>query len=119
MTEDWQIMGEYTKAIINNPEGYTNGDVEAYFVQIVIYLGEFQPFASYQKLNYMDPFHGPDFSAGLGPGQGISVDKDRWALGVVYIPVPNVFLKFEYDFNRDKNIAKKDDIWAVQAAVRF
>ncbi len=119
MTEDWQIMGEYVKANIKNPEGHTNGDAEAYFVQVVIHLGEFQPFASYQKLKYNDAFHGPDFSAELGPGQGISVDKNRWALGVIYIPVPNVFLKFEYDFNRDENIEKKDDGWAVQAALRF
>ena len=112
-------MGEYTKAIINNPEGHMEGEAEAYFVQVVIYMGEFQPFASYQKLKYVDPYHGRGFSAALGPGEGISVDKNRWALGLIYIPVPNIFLKFEYDFNQEKIITKKDDLWAVQVAVRF
>ena len=119
MTEDWQIMGEYTKAIIKNPESYTNGEAEAYFVQVVVYMGEFQPFASYQKLKYVDPYHGPEFSTLLGSGEGISVDRSRWALGMIYIPVPNILIKFEYDFNREKTITKEYDLWAVQVAVRF
>ncbi len=119
VTEDWQILAEYTKAIINNPEGYSNGDAEAYFVQAVVNMGAFQPFASYQKLNYVDPYHGMGFSVGFGHGDGISIDRNRWALGVVYIPVPNVHIKFEYDFNREEIIKKKDNMWAVQTAVRF
>jgi hypothetical protein len=119
LTEDWQIMGEYTKAIMKNPEGYESGESEAYFVQVAMFLGVFQPFASYQKLRYADPYHGPGFFPDLGPGAGIFIDRTRWALGVVYVPVPNVFIKFEYDFNREKNITIKDDLWALQAAVRF
>jgi hypothetical protein len=119
VTEDWQIMGEYTKAIIKNPDGYSNGDAEAYFVQAAIDLGAFQPFASYQKLKYVDPYHGQGFSAEFGPGAGISIDRNRWAFGVVYVPVPNVYIKFEYDLNREKIATIKDDVWAVQAAVRF
>ena len=119
MTQDWQIMGEYTKAIINNPEDFANGEAEAYFVQVVLFMGAFQPFASFQKLTYTDPYHGPGFSALLGPGEGISIDRSRWALGVIYRPVPDIFFTFEYDFNREKIISRKDDLWAVRAAVRF
>ena len=119
MTEDWQILGEYTKAIINNPDDYENGETEAYFVQAAIFMGEFQPFASYQKLKYMDPYHGPGFSPLLGHGDGIIIDRSRWALGVVYIPIPNTRISFEYDFNREKIINKKDDLWVVQVAVSF
>jgi hypothetical protein len=82
-------------------------------------MGEFQPFASYQKLKYVDPYHGPGFSTLLGSGEGISVDRSRWALGVTYIPVPNIFITFEYDFDREKIITKKGDLWAVQVAVLF
>jgi hypothetical protein len=119
MEEDWQVIGEYTKAIIRNPVGYPDGDAEAYFVQAAIFMGTFQPFVSYQKLKYVDPYHGPGFSADTGAGEGILIDKDRWALGAVYTPVPNIFISFEYDFNREKAINLKDDMWVVQAAVSF
>ncbi len=119
MTEDWQILGEYTKVMINNPEGYSAGEAEGYFIQVAIFMGAFQPFASYQKLAYSDPFHGPGFSSALGAGQGIAVDRSRWALGMVYVPAPNFYISFEYDFNREKTFVIKDDMWAVQAAVSF
>ena len=119
MTEDWQILGEYTKAIIKNPAEFENGEVEAYFVQVSIFMGVFQPFASYQKLKYVDPYHGLGFSLGEGPGEGISIDRNRWALGVVYIPAPNIYISFEYDFNREKIINIKNDLWALQVAVNF
>ena len=82
-------------------------------------MGVFHPFASYQKLKYLDPYHGLRYSAEAGPGEGISIDRSRWALGVLYSPVPNISIKFEYDFNREKNIIKKNDLWAVQAAISF
>jgi hypothetical protein len=119
MTEDWQILGEYTKAIIKNPAEFENGEAEAYFFQVAIFMGVFQPFASYQKLKYEDPYHGPGFSLGEGPGEGISMDRNRWALGVVYIPAPNIYVSFEYDFNREKPLNLKNDLWALQVAVNF
>lgn len=109
MTQDWQVIGEYTKAIIENPESFTNGEAEAYFLQVVMFMGQFQPFASYQKLTYTDPYH----------GEGISIDQYRWALGVIYKPMPDIFIKLEYDINREKAFDKRDDSWAVQAAFRF
>lgn len=119
ITEDWQILGEYLKAIINNPEDYSAGEAEGYFVQVTIFMGAFQPFASYQNLKYFDSYHGPGFSSMLGAGEGIAIDRSRWALGVVYVPAPNFTISFEYDFNREKTLKLKDDMWAVQAAVRF
>lgn len=119
MTQDWQIIGEYTKASIKNPEGFSDGEAEAYFVQVAIFMGSFQPFASYQKLKYVDVYHGAGFSSLLGAGDGIDIEKSRWAVGLVYIPTPNVYISFEYDFNREEVFDLKDDMWAVQAAVSF
>ena len=82
-------------------------------------MGMIQPFASYQKIKYVDPYHGPGFSPTFGPGDGISIDRNRWALGVIYIPIPNIYVSFEYDFNREKIDIKNDDSWAVQVAVSF
>ena len=119
MTQDWQIMGEYVRAIIKNPEGYETGESEAYFVQVAMFMGAFQPFASFQKLKYTDPYHGAGFFPDLIPGNGITIDRIRWALGVVYVPVPAVFISFEYDFNREKIISIEDDLWSLRVAVRF
>lgn len=119
VTQDWQVMGEYTKVILENAEGFGNGESEAFFVQAVVYMGQFQPFVNYQDLRYTDPFHGAGFSAGSGPGRGVFLDKRRWALGIVYVPAPDIFIKFEYDFNRDKEFDKNDDLWVIQAAARF
>ena len=119
MTEDWQILGEYTKVKINNPEDYSAGEAEGYFIQVAIFMGAFQPFASFQKLTYSDPYHGPGLSSLLGAGQGIAIDRSRWALGIIYTPAPNFTISFEYDFNREKTFVIKDDMWAVQAAVSF
>lgn len=119
MTQDWQILGEYTKAILNNPDSFEKGDVEAYFIQVAIFMGTWRPFASFQKITYADAYHGPGFSPGLGSGEGIWVDRNRWALGMVYIPVPNLYISLEYDFNREKLIELKNDEWVVRAAVSF
>lgn len=118
-TQDWQVWAEYTKAIIDNPEGFSKGDAEGYLLQTLIFLGSFQPFASYQKIRYTDPYHGSGFSPGVGAGEGISLDKSRWALGLRYSPVPNLFVTFEYDFNGKQEGEKQADLWAVQVAFSF
>ncbi len=119
ITQDWQIWAEYIKAIIDNPEGFSSGNAEGIFIQTLIFLGSFQPFASYQRIQYTDPYHGPGFSADSGAGEGISLDKDRWSLGMIYSPVPNLFITFEYDFNGKEGGEKKPDLWAVQVAFSF
>jgi hypothetical protein len=118
-TQDWLIWAEYTKAIIHNPEGFSSGEAEGYFIQALIFLGTFQPFASYQKIRYTDPYHGRGFSSESGSGEGISLEENRWALGLRYVPVPNLYLTFEYDFNRMKDNENKIDLWALQVAISF
>jgi hypothetical protein len=38
---------------------------------------------------------------------------------VVYSPAPNIYVSFEYDFNREKPLNLKNDLWALQVAVNF
>lgn len=119
ITQDWQVRAEYARAIINNPEGFSSGDAEGYYVQVQMFLGSFQPFASYQKIQYTDSYHGLGFLPETGPGEGISLDKNRWALGLRYSPVPDLYLSFEYDFNRTEGDENRADLWAVQMAFSF
>jgi len=118
-TQEWQVWAEYTKAIIDNPEGFSSGDAEGYFIQALMFLGSFQPFASYQRIQYTDPYHGSGFLPESDPGEGISVDKNRWALGLVYSPAPDLYITLGYDFNRMKGDENKADLWAVRVAFSF
>lgn len=118
-TQDWHVWAEYTKAIVHNPEGFITGDAEGYFFQALVFLGSFQPFASYQRMQYTDPYHGPGFSPTSGAGAGISMDKSRWAVGLRYSPVSDLFVTLEYDFNGKEGGEKKADLWAVQVAFSF
>jgi len=113
------ILSEYSWANIKNPEGFSAGEAKGYFIQASFTMKNLQPVMSYQKIKYTDEFHGRGFSGVLGAGEGISVEKTRWALGVIYTPFQNVFFKLEYDINREKETDWKDNGFVVQVAVSF
>jgi len=117
-SEGVQFLAEYLKAFLQNPEGFAEGKVEGFYVQGSFESGNLRPVVSYQRLKYEDPFHGQGFPS-LSPGAGISEDKSRWALGLVYFASENVFLSFEYDFNREKNLEIKDNSYSLQVALSF
>lgn len=118
-TEDWQVVGEYTRAKIGNPEGFSEGESEGFFIQMFLDFGNIRPVAAYQKHRYEDPYHGPGFSEEGGAGEGIAFRRTRWSLGLVYLLSPDVMFKLEYDFNREKPVERKDNLLAVQVAARF
>ena len=117
-SEGVQILAEYLRASLQNPEGFAEGKVEGFYVQGSSESGSLRPVVSYQWLKYEDPFHGQGFVI-PNPGAGISEDKSRWALGLVYFASENVFLSFEYDFNREKNLEIKNNSYSLQVALSF
>lgn len=115
--EGYQIYAEYTRASLELPDG--TGTAEGFFVQAVMNMGRFWPVACYQLLDYEDGFHGLGFISPDLPGAGISERKRRWALGFMVQAAENLILKFEYDFNREKDADLKDDSFSIQAALSF
>lgn len=115
-SEGLQIISEYLKGTLQNPENFSEGKVEGYYVQASFESGSLRPVVSYQRLKYEDPFHGQGFP---DPGAGISEEKNRWSLGLVYFASETVFLKFEYDFNREKNPEIKDNSYLFQVCLSF
>jgi len=105
----WEIRGEATKARIKNPEPFAEGKSEGYSIWVVIAFAHFQPVGSFQKVKYNDPFHGDG---------GISLDRRRWTAGVRYVLTPNVYLKAEYDWNKE-NPNIKNNQFQLQVAVAF
>ena len=118
-SEGFRLVGEYAKVEISNPETFAPGVGECYFGLVSFKLGPLLPVASYEVLTYRDPYHGPGFGGPGLPGAGISRNETRWALGVVYPLHPNILLKGEYDFNREKNEDLRTAAFRVQIAVRF
>lgn len=107
--QGFQIFSEYSKAHLENPDGFGSGKAGGYFVQLSLEEGPIRPVVSYQRIKYEDPFH----------RGGISEEKSRWAIGLVCLASQNFFLKFEYDFNREKEIELKDNSFAAQVVLSF
>ncbi len=119
MTADFYVKAEYNHAKLETPDEFDDGTAWGYYIQTVMIWKGFRPVVSYQVLNYDDSFHGPGFAGPGQPGLGISEEKTRWALGAVVALAQNAYLKFEYDFNREKNLEIKNDTYLIQVTVGF
>jgi hypothetical protein len=117
-SEGLQILSEYLRGTLQNPENFSEGKIEGYYIQASFESGILRPVVSYQRLKYEDLFHGQGFSS-TDPGAGIREEKNRWALGLVYFASENVFLTFEYDFNREKDLELKNNSFSLQVAISF
>jgi hypothetical protein len=107
--QDFQILSEYSKAHLENPDGFKPGEAEGYFIQLSLEGSRLQPVVSYQRIKYQDPFH----------GEGISEERSRWAVGMVFAASENLFLSFEYDFNSEKETKLKDNSFLAQVVLSF
>jgi hypothetical protein len=117
-SEGLEIISEYLMGTVKNPENFSEGKVEGYYVQTSFESGTLRPVVSYQRLKYEDPFHGQGFVS-PGPGEGISEEKNRWSFGLVYFASETVFLKFEYDLNRENDPKIKDNSYSFQVCLSF
>ncbi len=118
-TVDFKVLGEYTWGDIENPNGFSKGQSEGFFIQASLTLQKIHPVVSYQRLNYSDPFHGQGFLNPLVQGSGIQFNLNRWAFGIVFMPYTNVLIKLEYDLNKDKSIDQNKTALTFQAALSF
>lgn len=118
-TENIQAQAEYTRTDIENPEGFEPGRIEGWYVLLGLTFGSLRPSASYQKSWADDPFHGAGWADPLTAGEGLSWNHSRWTLGLAYTLATNVLLKVEYDWQKEKGTALKDDVLRVQIAAQF
>ena len=107
--QDFQILYEYSKTNLENPDGFEPGKAEGYFIQLSLEGSRLQPVVSYQRIKYKDPFH----------GEGISEERSRWTVGMVFAAAKNLFLSFEYDFNSEKETKLKDNSFLAQVVLSF
>jgi hypothetical protein len=119
-SQAFRLLYEYDQAEIENPAGYSKGELHGHLVLCSLIWQGFSPVVSYQKLDYEDPFHGADFSVPLAAvGAGIAQAESRWTVGLVFTPVEAVMLKVEYEFNREELGEIDNDIFLAQVALHF
>lgn len=109
VTAQWEIHGEYTKAFIENPEPFARGTSEGYSIWGAMSFKGFQPVGSFQKIRFADPSH----------EGGLALDRSRWTAGLRYVLSSTLFVKFEYDWNKEKGTPLRDGQWQVQAGLSF
>jgi hypothetical protein len=118
VTKDYEIRGEYTRGLWQNPGGVPDGKADGFFGLIALYLGKLQPVASFQRWDPGDAVAGLRLVALEGGAETLAI-RTRWALGARYYLSPTFLVKAEYDINREKGLALKNNLVLVQAAVSF
>jgi hypothetical protein len=119
ITQGFQLIYERIWTNMENPESYEAGEGKGDYLIGAFMVSQIQCFISYQRVEYEDPFHGPWFTGAISADMGISLKKSRWAAGLIFSPSSNAYLKLEYDWNREEDNVLKDDLLAVQIALRF
>lgn len=107
MTGDFDITAEYVLARIDNPADFAQGEADGLLIQLAVNYRSLRPVISYQKLNYDDEF------------RLISRDLSRWTIGGILSLAETVFLKLEYDYEREGGTLLKNNILSCQIAVSF
>jgi hypothetical protein len=119
-TQNILAQAEYTRTDIDNPAGFEAGRIEGWYVLLGLSLGSFRPAASYQTSKADDVFHGPGWAADPpAAGEGLSWNHSRWTMGLAYVLSANIQIKLEYDWQKEKGAALKDNVLRVQAAAQF
>jgi hypothetical protein len=118
VTKDYEFRGEYTRGLWANPGGAPDGKAAGFFWLVALNFGKLQPVVSFQR---WDPGEaGPGLRlVALEGGPETLVVRDRWVLGARYQLGPAFVLKAEYDINREKGLALKNNLVRIQAAVSF
>lgn len=110
VTPQWEFHGEYTKSFLENPAPFERGESEGFALWASMNFRSFQPFGSFQKVEYSDGYH----------GGGVALDRSRWSAGVRWAPSSALFIKVEYDWNAEKDgAALKNDQFQAQVGLSF
>ena len=92
---------------------------DGFFGLVALYLGKLQPVASFQRWDPGDRRRRASAHRAIEGGAEVLAVRSRWALGARYYLSPTFLIKAEYDINREKGPALKNNLVLVQAAVSF
>jgi hypothetical protein len=109
VTSLWEIHGEYTKGILENPQPFEKGRSEGFAIWTTMKYRTVQPIGSYQKVKFTDSYH-----AG-----GIDLDQRRWTAGLRWVVGSALFIKAEYNWNKVVGLDLKTNEFQVQVGLSF
>lgn len=118
-SQGFLLLYEYGQAELDNPAGYGRGVSKGHFALASLKISRFMALASYQTLQYDDPYHGWDPLDPLLMPVGIAKDRRRWAVGFAYLPAAMLMFKVEYDFNKENPDELDDDVLLAQVSFLF
>jgi hypothetical protein len=108
VTAQWEVRGEYTKSSVENPQPFERGESEGFYVLASMSFKSLQPFGSFQKNKYVDSY------------RGVDLNRSRWCAGVRWVLGQTLFLKLEYDWNKEKEaVALKNNQFQAQIGLSF
>jgi hypothetical protein len=109
VTNYWEIHGEYTKGVLENPQPFEKGRSEGFAIWTTMKYRTVQPIGSFQKVKFTDSYH----------GGGIDLDQSRWTAGLRWIVGAALFIKAEYNWNKVEGLDIKNDQFQVQVGLSF
>jgi hypothetical protein len=119
VTPEWEVRGEYIKAIYDHPFLNQKKEFDGYYLIVSMIIKRFRPYFSYQNSSVpqsvIDDQNAPPFNVFIET----MVRKNRKALGFKWDITNNFFAKFEYDWNKEKDVVKKDNAFSVQLGFVF
>jgi hypothetical protein len=118
VTNDYEVRGEYTKAVWKNPAGAPDGRSDGYFVLMALNFGKLQPVVSFQRWNPGDSSLGARLLVS-DENPEILGARSRWAFGLRYFMSSTFLIKVEYDMNKEKSPALRNNAVQIQAALSF
>lgn len=118
ISNDYEVRGEFTKAVWKNPAGAPDGRSDGYFVLMALNFGKLQPVVSFQRLNRGESSPGARLLVSEEGPETLGL-RSRWAFGLRFFMSPTFLVKAEYDMNKEKGPALRNNIVQIQAAFSF
>jgi len=119
VTAEWEVRGEYIKTIYDHATSDEKMEFDGYYLTASMIVKNFRPFLSYQHSFVPDYLVNDEQAPALGVFIENMVKKTRLALGFKWEISKNFFAKFEYDWNKEKDVSIKDNALSVQLGFVF
>jgi hypothetical protein len=119
VTPEWEVRGEYIKAIYDHPDSDEQNEFDGYYLTVSLTVKSFRPFFSYQSSSVPEYLVDDENAPSLSVFIENMVKKTRLALGFKWEITGNFFAKFEYDWNKEKDVSIKDNALSVQLGFVF
>ncbi|MGB9894143.1 MAG: hypothetical protein ACPLRA_06980 [Candidatus Saccharicenans sp.] len=119
VTPEWEVRGEYVRAIYDHPFLNKKIDFDGYYLTVSMIFKRFRIYFSYQRSDLpgsvIDDQQAPPLNIFLES----MTKKTRKAAGFKWDMANNFYAKFEYDWNKESEINFKDNSLSVQIGFMF